>query len=304
MGALLRRRVWESGLSLVLLVMAVFVLIRMTGNPANLYLPLNATEEMREDFTRRHGFDLPLYEQLWIFLGDVARLDLGDSLRRGRPAFDVVLEAYPATLALAGITLLVAFIVAIILGSLAALSPNSIVDRLATTIAVGGASIPTFWAAIMAIMIFSILLGWLPTSGTETPLHWILPVAVLMTRPCGAVTQVVRGSLVQILSAPYIQAAKARGAGTSSILFGHGLRNASIPAITVLGESAVGILNGAVVVEVIFGWPGIGKLLLDSILSRDFAVVQASIIFIAAAIFILNIVIELLYGLIDPRVRI
>lgn len=303
MWAMIRNRLFESVLSLVCLVVAVFVVSRLTGDPGKLYLPLDATEEMVVEFNRLHGFDQPVWRQFVTFAEGLARFDFGMSLRRQEPALDVVLEAYPATLYLAGAAILAAMIVGVVVGCLAALRPTSWFDRFASGLSVAAASIPDFWLALMGILLFAVTLHWLPTSGTGTPLHWILPVAVLMMRPIGSLVQVVRGSMVETLSAPYIDAARGRGVPTHRILFVHALRNAAIPAITVIGVQAAGILNGAVVVETIFGWPGIGRLMIQSILQRDFAVVQAAVIVIALVIFLLNLVIDLVYGVVDPRVR-
>ncbi len=303
MWGMIRNRLFESVLSLVCLVVAVFVVSRLTGDPGKLYLPLDATEEMVVEFNKLHGFDQPVWRQFVTFAEGLARFDFGMSLRRQEPALDVVLEAYPATLYLAGAAILAAMIVGVVVGCLAALRATSWFDRFASGLSVAAASIPDFWLALMGILLFAVTLHWLPTSGTGTPLHWILPVAVLMMRPIGSLVQVVRGSMVETLSAPYIDAARGRGVPTHRILFIHALRNAAIPAITVIGVQAAGILNGAVVVETIFGWPGIGRLMIQSILQRDFAVVQAAVIVIALVIFLLNIVIDIIYGVVDPRVR-
>ena len=303
MGRLLRNRVLESILSLACLVVAVFFVSRLTGDPGKLYLPLDASEEDVIEFNKLHGFDQPVWRQFVTYLGGLSRLDLGMSLRRQEPAHDVVLEAYPATLWLAGAAILAALIVGVVIGCLAALKPTSWFDRFASAVSVSAASIPDFWLALMGILLFAVTLHWLPTSGTGTVWHWILPVAVLMMRPIGSLVQVVRGSMVETLSAPYIDAARGRGVPTRRILFVHALRNAAIPAITVIGVQAAGILNGAVVVETIFGWPGIGRLMITSVLQRDFAVVQAAVIVIALVIFVLNFLIDILYGVVDPRVR-
>ena len=155
----------------------------------------------------------------------------------------------------------------------------------------------------MAIVVFSVNLGWLPTSGTGTVWHWILPVSVLFIRPFGLIVQVVRGSMISTLNAAYIKTARAKGVRDRPIIFVHALRNALLPVITVIGDQAAGILNGAVIVETIFGFPGVGKLMIDSILQRDFAVILAAIIVTAFAIFVMNILIDIAYAILDPRIR-
>ncbi|HRO94220.1 ABC transporter permease [Citricoccus sp.] len=299
----LRKRIISSALPLVVVVVGVFALARMTGNPAALYLPLNATEQMREDFVTRNGLDQPLWVQMGEYFGGVLRLDFGTSLRTGESAAEMALRAFPATLQLAATTMVIAIALAVIVGSWAALRPNGVVDRIASFISMAAASIPDFWLAIVGIWIFAITLGWLPTSGVVGAEAWVLPIATLALRPFGALVQVIRGAMVSALSEPYIKLARSKGASQTRVVTRHALRNAAAPALTVAGDLAVGLVNGAVVVETIFGWPGIGKLMIDSILQRDFAVLQACVLLTAIAIFILNILIDLAYALLDPRVR-
>lgn len=299
----LRKRIISSALPLVVVVVGVFALARMTGNPASLYLPLNATDAMRADFIAKNGLDQPVLVQMADYFGGLLRLDFGTSLRTGEDAAAMALRAFPATLQLAATTMVIAIILAIIVGSAAALKPNGLLDRLASFVSMAAASIPDFWLAIVGIWVFAIYLGWLPTSGVMGAAAWVLPVATLLMRPFGALVQVIRGAMVTSLSEPYIKLARSKGASEYRVVTAHALRNAAAPALTVAGDLTVGLVNGAVVVETIFGWPGIGKLMIDSILQRDFAVLQACVLLTAIAIFILNILIDLGYALLDPRVR-
>ncbi len=299
----LRRRILSSAIPLLVVILGVFFLARLTGDPANLYLPLSATAEMRETFSAQHGFDDPLFVQFGDYLAQLAQLDFGDSLRTAQPADEAVLRAFPATLQLAGFTMLYAIVGAVIVGSLAAYRPNSLADRIASFLSATAASTPDFWFAIMGVLIFAVQLEWLPTSGTAGMSAWVLPVLTLLIRPFGVLVQVVRGAMLSALSAPYIKVARAKGAGESRVIFVHALRNAAAPALTVAGDLTVGLVNGAVVVESIFGWPGIGKLMIDSILQRDFAVLQAAVLLTALTIFALNILIDICYALLDARVR-
>jgi peptide/nickel transport system permease protein len=244
-----------------------------------------------------------LIEQFGRFLQGLARLDLGDSVRKARPAIAVVLEAFPTTLRLAAITMGSAVAFAVLVGSLAAYRPGGAFDRIGSVISLAGASAPDFWVAITAILLFAVTLGWLPTSGTGTPWHWIMPIAVLLIRPFGLLVQVVRGSMISALSSAYVKTARAKGVREKSVIFVHALRNAMLPVVTVAGDQAVGIVNGAVIVETVFGFPGVGKLMIDSIIQRDFAIVQAAVLVTAIAIFILNILIDLAYAMLDPRIR-
>lgn len=299
----LTKRAIHSFFSLAGLLILVFFLVRMTGNPGNLYLPLDATLEARQEFTEKHGFDDPIYIQFGRFIGDLAQGDLGDSLRQQRPAIDIVLEAIPVTLSLAAITMVLALVGSIVVGALAAYRPGGMFDRIASISSLVSASAPDFWVAITAIILFSVTLQWLPTSGTGGFLYWIMPIGVLLIRPFGLLVQVVRGSMLTVFSSAYVKTARAKGVKERAVIFIHALRNAMLPVITVAGDQAAGIANGAVIVETIFGWPGIGKLMIDSIIHRDFAVVQASILVTAAVILFINIFVDISYAILDPRIR-
>lgn len=300
---LVRQRTLASLISLVGLIVLVFFLSRLTGDPTSLFLPIDATQEMRDQFRQIHGLDDPLLVQFGRYLGDLVHLDFGESIRKARPAIDVVLEAFVWTLQLALITMALVMAAAVVVGSLAAFRIGGFFDRLASTISLVAAAAPDFWIAIVAIVLFSINLGWLPTSGTGTPWHWLLPIAVLFIRPFGLLVQVVRGSMLSALTSAYVKTARAKGVRTASIIFVHALRNAVLPVITVMGDQAAALLNGAVVVETIFGFPGVGKLMIDAILQRDFNVILAAITVTAVAIFVMNLLIDLAYAVLDPRIR-
>jgi len=299
----LAKRAVSSAISLLLLIIAVFFLSRLTGDPTDLYLPIDASQEARDNFRELHGLNDPLIVQFGRYVLDLVRLDFGDSIRRAQPALDVVVQAFAWTLQLATITMAIVSGAAILLGSLAAFRVGGIFDRIATFFSLIGAAAPDFWIAIVAIVVFSLGLGWVPTSGTGTVLHWVLPVTVLFIRPFGLILQVVRGSMIAALSSAYVKTARAKGVAPRATIFIHALRNAMLPVITVIGDQAAGMLNGAVVVETIFGFPGVGKLMIDSILQRDFTVVLASIMVTAFAIFLMNILIDLAYAALDPRIR-
>ncbi len=303
LGEYLARRAVSSFVSLAGLIVLVFFLARLTGDPTNLYLPLDASLEARAEFSAKHGFDDPLIEQFGRFLGDLGRFDLGVSIRKARPALEVVLEAFPTTLELAAITMSGAITLALVVGSLAAVRPGGPFDRIASVISLAGASAPDFWVAITGILLFAVTLGWLPTSGTGTAWHWVMPIAVLLIRPFGLLVQVVRGAMIGALSSAYVKTARAKGVRERSVIFVHALRNAMLAVITVAGDQAAGIVNGAVIVETVFGFHGVGKLMIDSIIQRDFAIIQASILVTAAAIFVMNIAIDLAYAALDPRIR-
>jgi len=297
------KRVMHSAIALVGLIVLVFFLARLTGNPADLYLPTEAPENVRLEFAERHGFNDPVLVQFARFIAGVVTFDFGNSLRYSRPALDLVLDAFPVTLLLAAISMVVAMIVAMVTGALAAARPNGIFDRIASILALLGASIPGFWLAIVFVLLFAVQLRWLPTSGMGGPAYWIMPILVLMIRPAGLIVQVVRGSMISALSSPYVKTARAKGIRPTRVIFVHALRNALLPVITIAGDQAAGMINGAVVVETIFGFPGVGKLMIDAITYRDFAVIQATVTVTAVAIFVLNIVIDVGYAMLDPRIQ-
>lgn len=303
MTKFLWKRALFSGISLILLVIMVFFLIRLTGDPASLFLPIDASQEAREQFREIHGLNDPLLVQFFRYVTDLIQLDFGTSLRRAEPALDSVLRGFEWTLFLALVTMFLVTLMAVVVGSLAAFRAGGFFDRSVTFFSLMGASAPDFWIAIVAIVVFSVQLGWVPTSGTGTIWHWILPISVLFIRPFGLILQVVRSSMMNVLAAGYVKTARAKGVMDRKIIFVHGLRNAMLPVITVIGDQAAGLLNGAVIVETIFGFPGVGKLMIDSILQRDFAVVLAAIIVTALAIFLMNILIDILYAVLDPRIR-
>ncbi|MBX2884344.1 MAG: ABC transporter permease [Granulosicoccus sp.] len=299
----LLRRALYSLLSLAGLLILVFFLARLTGDPGHLYLPLDSTLEARQAFTEKHGFDDPVYVQFGRYVVDLFQGDLGQSLRKQRPALEIVLEAIPVTLTLAAIAMSIAVFGAILVGAIAAYRPGGIFDRVASISSLVSASAPDFWIAITAIIVFSVSLQWLPTSGMGGPIYWIMPVAVLVIRPFGLLVQVVRSSMLTVFSSAYIKTARAKGVSETSVIYVHALRNAMLPVITVAGDQAAAIANGAVIVETIFGWPGIGKLMIDSIVQRDFAVIQAAILVTALVILCINIVVDLAYAVLDPRIR-
>lgn len=298
------RRLGQGVVTLAVLMVIVFALVRLTGSPVDLYLPLDATEEMRAEMAVRLGLDQPLFLQFWTWAKQILSFDFGTSLWQNRPAIDLVLGALPQTLLLGALTLSLAFVGAVIVGSLAALHQQGPFDRIAATVSLAGASVPDFWFALMGVLIFAVALGWLPTSGMGGPEYWVLPVLTLVLRPFGVLVQVVRGAVIATLSQPYIRTARAKGARENRVLFGHALRNAMLPVVTVTGDLAAVFAGGVTVIETVFGWPGIGKLMIDAIMQRDFAVLQAGVLVVAAVIILINVAVDLLYGLIDPRVRI
>lgn len=305
MFSFVRRRMYTSALPLIIVLLGVFLLARLTGDPTNLYLPESATAEQRAEFAAAHGFNDPLITELVDYFKGVVHLDFGTSLRTGESAAEMALRAFPATLQLAFATMLLAVVGAVVIGCWAAYRPNSLADRFSSLLSMTAASIPDFWFAITGVWLFAVLLGWLPTSGTEAGmLSWILPVATLMIRPLGVLTQVVRGAMVSALSAPYVRLARSKGAGDFRVVTHHALRNAAAPALTVAGDLAVGLINGAVVVEAIFGWPGIGALQTQAFANVDRPVLMGTVIVAAVVVVLGNIAADVIRALVDPRAKV
>lgn len=302
--SLLRGRLPSSFISLVVVVFGVFFLARLGGSdPTNLYVAENASAAQRAAFSRAHGFNDPVLVQFGRYLDDLVHLRLGTSLATGESAASMIGQAIPATLELIFAVLVISIAIAVVLGTLAAWYPNSWIDRCTSMITMLALSVPDFWIAIMFVLLFAIKLHWLPTSGMDGISTWVLPVATLMLHPIAKLVQIIRSAMIEVLHAQFVVTARSKGAPEVRVLMIHGLRNAALPAVTVCGDIFIGLINGAVVVEVIFGWPGLGNTMVTAIQSKDYAVLQAGVLCIAVLVFALNFVIDILYWAIDPRVR-
>lgn len=285
------------------LVVVVFFMTHLVGDPASLMLRPEATEEQRQAVRDRLGLNDPIQVQFWRFFTGVLRGDFGDSIWQRVPALPIVLDRVPATLYLATATLLVAVPLAILLGVISAIRPGSFIDRTVTVVALGGVSTADFWLGLMLILFFAVRLGWLPTSGFGGVQYVILPALALAFRPLGRISQVVRSAMLDQLSQPYVTTARAKGLTERVVVYLHTLKNAAIPITTLVGDEAASLLNGAVVIETVFGWPGVGILLIQAIERRDLPLIEASVMVIAVMIVLVNLLIDLTYTAIDPRVR-
>lgn len=303
MARFIRRRVVTGFITVLGVVIVVFFLGRLTGSPASLYLPEGASEERYDQFNRRYGFDQPLRVQFVRFLAGLVKLDFGDSIWQQRPALEAAVLAMPPTLILAAIALPLSIVLAIVLGSLAATHRFRLLDRAVTLGSLTSASVPDFWFALVGVLFFAVQLGVLPTSGWKTPAAWVLPVATLMLAPVGVMTQVVRGAMIEALGSGYVQNARARGYSSRRLVYRHALRNAALPIISVAGDRAAGMVNGAIIVSAVFAFPGMGALVVGAVLNRDFAVLQASVFVVGIAVVLLNVIVDLTYAIADPRVR-
>ena len=297
------RRLFHSVIVLLGLVVAVFFFTHMLGDPARLMLRPEATPEQVEAVRERLGLNDPLPEQFFRFMGGAIRGDFGDSIWQRAPALPIMLERLPNTLYLAGVTILVALPLAALLGIVSALRPGSIVDRSSTVVALAGVSIADFWLGLMLILFFAVNLGWLPTSGFGGPEYVILPALALMVRPLGRISQVIRSSMLDQLGQPYVTTARSKGLSERVVVTLHAMKNAAIPALTLIGDETAALLNGAVVIETVFGWPGIGLLLIQAIERRDLPLIEACVFAIAVMIIVANLLVDLAYTFFDPRIR-
>jgi peptide/nickel transport system permease protein len=282
----------------------VFSLIHLVpGDPVQTMLGESAAPQEIAKVRTQLGLDRPLYVQYWTFLKGVGRGDLGVSLRTNEPVAQAIADRMPATVELAIAAMCLAVVVAIPLGIIAAVGAGTVVDYAATTLALAGISIPNFWLGPLLAIVFAITLGWLPVSGSGTPAHLILP-AITLGAPLGAVlARMTRASVIEELRELYVLAARARGVSRTRAVLRHAFRNSLIPIVTVLGLQMGAVLTGAVITETIFAWPGVGRLLIQSINFRDYPLVQGCILLIAVTYVAMNLLTDLAYGLLDPRIR-
>ncbi|MDQ3457913.1 MAG: ABC transporter permease [Deinococcota bacterium] len=282
----------------------VFVLLRISGDPVTLMLPEDATQEQVRQLRESLGLDRPLFEQYLIFLSNLVQGDFGESIRyRGQPALPIVLERLPATLELTLAAMLVGVMISLPAGIIAAVNRNRWPDYGATTFAIMGEAMPNFWLGIMLILIFSVQLGWLPVSGRGGLQYLILPALTLGTALAALLMRLMRSSLLEVLGQDYVRTARAKGLRGRMVLLKHAVRNALLAYVTVLGLQVASLMAGAVVTEQVFAWPGIGLLAIQAINSRDMAIVQAVVIVASLIVMSANLLVDLLYALIDPRIH-
>jgi ABC-type dipeptide/oligopeptide/nickel transport system permease component len=282
----------------------VFSLIHLIpGDPALAMLGETASDEDVAALRGKLGLDRPLVEQYGAFLGGAVRGDLGTSLRTSQPVTQAILERLPATFELAAAAMLVSIAFSIPLGIVAAVKRGTAIDHAATTLSLIGVSVPNFWLGPLLAIVFSIELGWLPVSGRGTPAHLVLPAISLGAALAAILARMTRATLLEELREPYVQAARARGASRWRAVLHHAFRNSLIPVVTLIGLQFGAVLTGAVITETVFAWPGIGRLLIQSIGFRDYPLVQGCILLIAVTYVGMNLLTDLVYGFIDPRIR-
>jgi len=305
MKAYLLRRLLQSLLVLLGVSAVVFLILHLTGDPAILLLPQDATADDIARLRSQLGFNDPLIVQYLRFLRGAVQGNFGDSLRHGEPAMSLVLERLPATFELAGAGLLIALCLAIPAGILSAVRRNTAVDYVSTVVALLGQAMPTFWLGIMLILVFSVHLGWLPSSGRGGGdlQYLILPAVTLGLFTTARITRLTRSGMLEVLGQDYIRTARAKGVSEPPVVWKHALRNASIPIITIVGIELGTLLGGSVITETIFAWPGVGRLSVQAIFNRDYPVVQAAVFLLASTFVVVNFLVDITYTYLDPRIR-
>lgn len=299
------RRLLQSVLVILGVVTAVFFITNVTGDPIALMLGEASTQADQDALREQLGLDRPLWVQYVNFLADAARFDFQPSLRFGGfSSMEVVLDRFPRTIALALCALVVSVVLSIIFGVISAVKRHSRVDNAVMLMALFGQSIPNFWLGIMLILIFSVNFGWLPSQGYElSPTYLILPTITLAAPGLARLTRLTRSGMLDVLSADYVRTARAKGLREWAVVTRHALKNTAIPLVTVIGLDFGNLLAGAIITEQIFQWNGVGQLLVSAINGRDFPVVQAAVFVIAATFVLINLVVDILYTWLDPRVR-
>lgn len=296
-------RLARALLTIALVVSFAFVVLRLSGDPALLIMSVDAPPEAVAAFRRAWGLDEPLWRQYLSYFGAIASGDLGRSMRDGRDAIVLVGERIPATLALTVPALLIKLGLGIPAGIHAALHRNSWSDRLVMLLAVAGFTVPSFVLGLLLVLVFAVQLGWLPSGGQDSWRHAVLPIITLGVGGAAVLARFTRSAMLEVLGQSYIRTASAKGVPWAQVVRNHALPNAAIPTVTIIGFMVGSLIAGAVVVESVFSWPGVGRLLVVAVANRDLAVVQCILLLVAATMVSANLVVDLLYGALDPRLR-
>ncbi|HEY7364818.1 MAG TPA: nickel ABC transporter permease [Methylomirabilota bacterium] len=303
MKAYLGRRLVQALFVLFGVSFVVFFILHLTGDPALVLLPPDASAEDIQRFREAMGFNDPFLVQYGRFLAGALRGDFGQSVRHGEPAFALVLERMPATFELSGAALVVALCLAVPAGIVSAVRRNTIIDYVSTVTALLGQSMPTFWLGIMLILVFSVWLNLLPSSGRGSIEHLIMPAVTLGLFTTARIMRLTRSGMLEVLNQDYIRTARAKGVSGPPVIWKHALKNAAIPIVTIVGIELGTLLGGAVITETIFAWPGVGRLSVQAIYNRDYPVVQAAVFLLASTFVLVNLVVDVVYTYLDPRIR-
>jgi peptide/nickel transport system permease protein len=296
-------RLFRAALTIAMVVTFAFIVLRLSGDPAQIIMGADAPPEVVAAFRTAWGLDDPLWQQYFRYFGAILNGDLGRSMRDGRDAIALVAERIPATLALTIPALFIKLAIGIPAGIVAALHRNSFIDRLVMALAVAGFTVPSFVLGLLLVLVFAVQLGWLPSGGQESWRHAILPVITLGVGGAAVLARFTRSAMLEVLGQSYIRTASAKGVPWRAVVWGHALPNAAIPTVTIVGFMVGSLIAGAVVVESVFSWPGVGRLLVVAVANRDLAVVQCILLLVAGTMVASNLIVDLLYGALDPRLR-
>ena len=296
-------RVLQAAVALLGVTCVAFLLVSLSGDPAFILLTPEAGEEQRAAFRKLYGLDQPLPVQYARYVSHVARGDFGSSFAFNRPAIQVVLERLPATLLLTATAVVVGVIVGMPAGVAAAYKASGPLDRVVMALVLLGQSVPTFWLGLLMIRIFAVNLRWVPVSGHGTALHLVMPAVALGLYLAALLGRLTRSEMLEVLAQDYVRTARAKGLSECSVTVAHALKNALLPIVTLIGLQLGALLGGAVVTETVFAWPGVGSLVLDAILRKDYPVVLAAVEIVAVGFIVINMALDLLYGYLDPRLR-
>lgn len=304
MGRYIIKRFWYGVIVIFGVTIIVFVVTRLIGDPVKVMLPLEATLEQRAAFEKRLGLDRPIPVQFLEFMGDIARLDFGNSLWQHRPAMEIVFEKLPLTLILSFVGIGFAFVISIPLGIIAALRPGGVSDRSTVFFSLIGLSVPQFWLGLLFIIIFAVQLRWLPTSGVATPFHIILPALTMGLPALARMFMIVRSSMIDELNQQYVKTGFAKGLPFYRVVGIHAMRNAALPVLTLCGWELIRAVAGySVVVETVFAWPGLGMTAIQAIERGDLILLQAIVFTVAIIVVLINILMDVAYTIIDPRLK-
>ena len=301
-------RAGQAIIALIGVSFMVFVLTRASGDVVDIMLPLDAMPEQRELVRKQWGLDKPIVQQYGIYMGNVLQGDWGKSWKWGTGALDIVLEKFPATALLAGFTLVVSSVIGLSIGVFVATRKDTVFDYGGKIVALLGQSLPSFWTGIVMMWIFAVILGWLPTSGKPDgnifPIKYmIMPAIAIGWYNVASLMRLTRSSMLEVLDSEYVKLARIKGLPEWKVIWKHALRNAAIAPLTYFGVIAAYYMTGSVVVETVFAWPGVGLLAVDAVKARDYQVVQAVVLFMATIFIVLNLVVDILYAYLDPRIR-
>jgi peptide/nickel transport system permease protein len=297
------RRFFQSMVALLALSMLIFLMSRLTGDPVLLMLPDDATKEDIEQLRHALGLDRPLHVQYWVFISKAVQGDFGRSIKGQMPVIDMIAERLPNSIKLAAVALGIAVLLSFPLGVLAAVNRGTALDTLANIVAILGQSLPQFWVGIVLIQLFAVRLRWLPVAGVGSFSHYVLPAFTLGWFVVAGMMRLLRSSMLDVMGSEFVKLARIKGLPEQTVIWKHALRNAFIPVLTFGAIYLAILVTGAILVETVFAWPGVGQLIYQGIVFRDFPVVQAVVLLTAGIVIMINLLVDITYAYIDPRIR-